>query len=75
VGKPLLDIHGKPMIQHVYERARRARALQDVLVATDDARIRQAVEAFGGRAVMTSPSHRSGTDRVAAAARDLEQTW
>src|SRR6185369_13247689 len=66
-GKPLADIHGKPMVQHVYERARLARNLDDVLVATDDQRIYRAVEAFGGKAVMTSEEHRSGTDRVAEA--------
>jgi len=70
-GKALLDIAGKPMIQHVYERARLATTLDDVLVATDDQRIVAAVEAFGGRAVMTSPTHRSGTDRVAEVARSL----
>lgn len=68
-GKPLSDIHGKPMIQHVYERARRARGLQRVLVATDDERIASAVRGFGGEAVMTSPHHATGTDRLAEAAR------
>ena len=66
-GKPLVDIHGKPMIQHVYEQARKAPSLLEVRVATDDERIRKAVEAFGGVAVMTSPGHASGTDRVAEA--------
>lgn len=66
-GKPLADIHGKPMVQHVYERARRAPSLADIIVATDDERIRSAVESFGGKAVMTSADHRSGTDRVAEA--------
>lgn len=60
-GKPLLDIGGKPMIQHVYERVKIA--VNDVIVATDDDRIFNAVEAFGGKAVMTSANHRSGTDR------------
>jgi 3-deoxy-manno-octulosonate cytidylyltransferase (CMP-KDO synthetase) len=68
-GKPLALIAGKPMIQHVYEGASRAKGVEAVLVATDDARIQQAVEAFGGQAVMTSPSARSGTDRVAEVAR------
>jgi 3-deoxy-manno-octulosonate cytidylyltransferase (CMP-KDO synthetase) len=68
-GKPLSDIHGKPMIQHVYERARRARGLERVLVATDDERIAVAVRGFGGEAVMTSRDHETGTDRLAEAAR------
>ncbi len=60
-GKPLALLDGKPVIQHVYERV--SGHLDDVLVATDDERILFAVETFGGKAVMTSPSHRSGTDR------------
>jgi len=59
------------MIQHVYERAAKSALLTDLLVATDDARIFDAVAAFGGKAVMTSPNHRSGTDRVAEATADL----
>lgn len=55
------------MIQHVYERAAKSALLTDLLVATDDARIFDAVSRFGGKAVMTSPTHRSGTDRVAEA--------
>jgi 3-deoxy-manno-octulosonate cytidylyltransferase (CMP-KDO synthetase) len=70
-GKPLSDIHGRPMIQHVYERARRARTVNRVLVATDDERILSAVRGFGGEAVMTSPAHASGTDRIAEAAAGL----
>jgi 3-deoxy-manno-octulosonate cytidylyltransferase (CMP-KDO synthetase) len=66
-GKPLADILGKPMVQHVYERARLARNLDDVVVATDDERIRDAVAGFGGKALMTSAEHRCGTDRVAEA--------
>lgn len=69
-GKPLLEIGGKPLIQHVWERAREAGS-EDVLVATDDAKIAQAVEAFGGKVVMTSPHHASGTDRLAEVARRL----
>lgn len=64
-GKPLADIAGKPMVQHVYERACQVSGVQVVLVATDDARVAQAVLAFGGRCVMTSPDHPSGTDRLA----------
>lgn len=70
-GKPLLPLAGKPMVQHVYERVGRAAAVDCVAVATDDERIRRAVEGFGGRAVMTDGRHRSGTDRVAEAARHL----
>jgi 3-deoxy-manno-octulosonate cytidylyltransferase (CMP-KDO synthetase) len=64
-GKPLLPIAGKPMIQRVYERVRRAKSLARVLVATDDERVRDAVVQFGGEAVMTRADHRSGTERVA----------
>lgn len=67
-GKPLSDIHGKPLIQHVHERVRRARGLDRVLVATDDERIARVVRSFGGEAVMTSPRHATGTDRLAEAA-------
>jgi len=70
-GKPLALIHARPMIQHVYERASGAAALQRLLVATDDPRIQQAVMQFGGEALMTSRDHTSGTDRVAEAARQL----
>jgi 3-deoxy-manno-octulosonate cytidylyltransferase (CMP-KDO synthetase) len=71
-GKPLADILGRPMVQHVYERACQAQNLDDVLVATDDERIHRAVTEFGGKAVMTSPGHRSGTDRVAEAVAALD---
>src|SRR5437870_7545674 len=67
-GKPLAEIAGQPMIQHVYQRASQAASLARVVVATDDERILAAVRAFGGEAVLTSPDHRSGTDRVAEAA-------
>lgn len=60
-GKPLALLHGKPIIQHVYERV--AQVFPDLCVATDDDRIQSAVENFGGKAVMTSTNHRSGTDR------------
>lgn len=68
-GKPLAELNGKPMIQHVYQRAVACRAVSDVLVATDDERIKQAVERFGGRVVMVTGDYRTGTDRVAAVAR------
>lgn len=70
-GKPLAPILGKPMIQWVYEAVYQAKRVDDVMVATDDERIRRAVLDFGGKAVMTSPTHRSGTDRVAEVARKL----
>ncbi len=70
-GKPLALIAGKQMIRHVYERTARSTAVTQVVVATDDARIRAAVEQFGGKALMTSAALRSGTDRVAAAAEQL----
>lgn len=70
-GKPLAPIAGKPMIQHVVERVRRASLVSRVVVATEDARIKSAVEAFGGEAVMTRSDHRTGTDRVAEVAAHL----
>jgi 3-deoxy-manno-octulosonate cytidylyltransferase (CMP-KDO synthetase) len=70
-GKPLALIGGKAMVQLVYERARAARSLERLLVATDDRRIAEAVESFGGEVVLTSPDHRSGTDRLAEVARRL----
>jgi 3-deoxy-manno-octulosonate cytidylyltransferase (CMP-KDO synthetase) len=71
-GKPLALIADKPMIQHVYERARTVGLVDRVLVATDDQRIADAVRGFGGEAVMTSPEHPSGTDRIAEVARQIE---
>lgn len=71
-GKPLAEIRGKPMIQRVYERACLAKSLAKVIVATDDQRIYQAVTGFGGRVVMTSPKHQSGTERLAEATKDLD---
>lgn len=61
-GKPLADLCGKPVVQHVYERA--SELPQDVIVATDDTRIYETVLGFGGKAVMTSCNHKSGTDRI-----------
>lgn len=60
-GKPLVDICGKPMIQRVWERVRLA--VEDVVIATDDKRIMNTVESFGGKSILTSSNHRSGTDR------------
>jgi len=70
-GKPLVLIHDRPMIQHVYQRASEATTLQQLVVATDDPRIQKAVAQFGGEVLMTSGEHLSGTDRVAEAARQL----
>ena len=63
-GKPLLEIAGKPMIEHVYRQAEKSQPLA-VVVATDDQRIFDAVTAFGGKVVMTADTHQSGTDRLA----------
>ncbi len=70
-GKPLADILGKPMIQHVYERARQVEGVAAVVVATDDARVEAAVRAFGGAVLMTSAAHPSGTDRLVEVAAQL----
>jgi 3-deoxy-manno-octulosonate cytidylyltransferase (CMP-KDO synthetase) len=70
-GKPLALIAGKPMLQHVFEGARTAKRLSELIVATDDARIASACAAFGARAVMTSPAHPTGTDRIAEVAAGL----
>jgi len=67
-GKALISLGGKPMIQRVWERVRQASLVSNVVVATDDERIRTAVQAFGGQAVMTRADHRSGTERVAEVA-------
>ena len=64
-GKPLIDIDGKTMIQRVYEQAKKASSLSEVVVATDDHKIFEHVTSFGGNVVMTSDSHESGTDRCA----------
>ena len=71
-GKPLALLKGKPLIQHVYEHASRANLVASLLVATDDQRIYDTVVNFGGRALMTSSSHESGTDRIAEAASHIE---
>lgn len=68
-GKPLVDIGGKPMVQHVYERV--SPCLDDVWVATDDERIATAVVGFGGKVVMTAETHRSGTDRCLEASQKI----
>ena len=72
-GKPLHLIAGKPLIQRVWECCQSAKTLSEILVATDDERIATAVEAFGGKAVMTSPDHPTGTDRLAEAIQAIPQ--
>jgi 3-deoxy-manno-octulosonate cytidylyltransferase (CMP-KDO synthetase) len=71
-GKPLADILGKPMIQRVYEGVCQSRLINEVIVATDDQRILEAVQSFGGKGAMTSPDHTTGSDRVAEVARRLK---
>lgn len=71
-GKILADINGKPMIQHVWERARTSRKLNGLIIACDDERIRVAAEGFGARVVMTSLEHASGTDRIAQAIESVD---
>jgi 3-deoxy-manno-octulosonate cytidylyltransferase (CMP-KDO synthetase) len=70
-GKPLHLIAGKPLIQHVWERCRRCRLTERIVVATDDDRIAQTAMDFGAEVAMTSPDHQSGTDRIAEAASVL----
>ena len=67
-GKPLINLAGKPMIQHVYERAL-ATGVSDIVIATDDERIRAVAAGFGAEVVMTSPDHENGTERIAEVAR------
>jgi 3-deoxy-D-manno-octulosonate 8-phosphate phosphatase (KDO 8-P phosphatase) len=71
-GKPLAEISGKPMVQHVYERALQVPQAQAVLVATEDVRVVDAVRAFGGRCLMTSSDHLSGTDRLVEVMTEVE---
>ena len=70
-GKPLAEIEGKPLIEHVYRRVAKASFVNRIVVATDDRRIADAVERFGGTALMTRNDHLSGTDRLAEAAQGL----
>ncbi len=67
-AKLLADILGKPMVQRVYELAQKAKLLDEIIIATDDERIVEAVRDFGGRVVLTNPAHASGTDRTAEVA-------
>lgn len=72
-GKPLLEVNGKTIIQHVYDKAKQSKLASKVIVATDDDRIFDAVKAFGGDVEMTSPSHQSGSDRIAEVARKFTE--
>ena len=71
-AKALADILGKPMIQHIYERAKEASVLDEVIIATDDERIKNAVDGFGGKVVLTSKEHISGTERLTEVVFDLD---
>lgn len=73
-GKSLAPISGKPMIEHVYERAKNSKLARRVIVATDDKRIADVVEAFGGQWLMTSDKHNTGTDRLSEVADILKDT-
>jgi 3-deoxy-manno-octulosonate cytidylyltransferase (CMP-KDO synthetase) len=70
-GKPLIDLAGKSMIQRVYEQSKKASSLAEVVVATDDERIFNAVKAFKGNVIMTSSNHKSGTDRCAEVSKKM----
>lgn len=74
-GKPLAEIGGKSMIRRVYEQAKKSHLISDVIVATDDDRIFSHVEEFGGKALMTSPNHQSGTDRCNEVLEHLEEDY
>ena len=71
-GKLLKDLCGKPVIQHVYERAKKAKLLDDLIVAADDERIVKVVEGFGGKVVSTSKSHLTGTDRLTEVVNQID---
>lgn len=71
-GKVLKDLCGKPVIQHVYERAKKARLLEDLIIAADDDRIIKVVQEFGGKAVFTSKSHNTGTDRLTEVVNQMD---
>ena len=74
-GKPLADIAGKPMIQHVWERAKQTPSIDQIFVATDDERILDTVRNFGGEAVLTSTEHETGTDRIVEVAEGISCGW
>ena len=71
-GKPLVPLHGKPLVQHVWERAGRAKRVGRIIIATDDMRIAEAAFDFGAEVALTSPKHPTGTDRLAEVARQLK---
>jgi len=71
-GKPLAIIHNKPMIQHVYERVSKSKELDSVVVATDHVEIKNTVESFGGKAILTSKNHETGSDRIEEVASKIE---
>jgi 3-deoxy-manno-octulosonate cytidylyltransferase (CMP-KDO synthetase) len=71
-GKPLALISGKPMIQHVFQRTKACPELDEIYVATDDLRIYECVQEFGGTAIMTGENHQSGTDRIAEAVETIQ---
>ncbi len=72
-GKPLHPLHGKPLIQHVFERASQCKGLADLAIATDDSRISEVAKGFGAKVILTSSEHPTGTDRLAEAARDFPE--
>ena len=74
-GKPILEVHGRTLIEHVYRRVQQSKSVDRILVATDDERIARAVERFGGNVMMTREDHHSGTDRLAEAAAALPADW
>ncbi|MFH1245804.1 MAG: 3-deoxy-manno-octulosonate cytidylyltransferase [Candidatus Omnitrophota bacterium] len=71
-GKVLAELLGKPVVQYVYEEARKSRCLEEIIIACDDERVFKAVQRFGARAVMTGRGHNSGTDRIAEAAGSID---
>ncbi len=71
-GKPLLEVNGKPIIQYVWEAAKKSELADDVIIATDDERIEQAVKKFGGKVELTDPNHKCGSDRIAEVAKRHE---
>ncbi len=73
-GKVLADINGKPMIEHVWQRCRQSRLLDQVIIACDDQRIVKAAEKFGAKAILTLRDHSSGTDRIAEAVANVKAT-
>tara|TARA_B100000579_G_C22720770_1_gene799267 strand:+ start:166 stop:921 length:756 start_codon:yes stop_codon:yes gene_type:complete len=74
-GKPLANIAGKPMIQHVWERVKQTPSIDQILVATDDERILDIVTNFGGEGVLTSSKHETGTDRIVEVAQEISCGW